>query len=157
MLVRLINDILVLSTMDANAMKIEPRDVDAVHNFNELAKTLAQRIQEPTVEFITDNPYEKLLTRLDSDRIDQVLTNFVTNAVKYTHQGHIRLGFRIEERKGQQGFYAYCEDTGTGIPKDKQAAVFERFVKLNDYIQGTGLGLSICKSVRASSRSVVVR
>ena len=147
MLLRLINDILVVSTMDANAMKIEPRDVDAAHDFNEMAKTLAQRVQEPTVEFIVENPYEKVLTRLDSDRIGQVLTNFVTNAVKYTHQGHIRLGFRIEERKGQQGFYAYCEDTGTGIPKDKQAAVFERFVKLNDYIQGTGLGLSICKSI----------
>ena len=147
MLLRLINDILVLSTMDANAMKIEPRDIDAAHDFNEMAKTLAQRVQEPTVEFIVDNPYEKVLTRLDSDRIGQVLTNFVTNAVKYTHQGHIRLGFRIEERKGQQGFYAYCEDTGTGIPKDKQKAVFERFVKLNDYIQGTGLGLSICKSI----------
>ena len=147
MLLRLINDILVLSTMDANAMQIEPRDIDAAHDFEEMAKTLAQRVQEPTVEFITDNPYEKLLTRLDSDRISQVLTNFVTNAVKYTQRGHIRLGFRIEERKGQQGFYAYCEDTGTGIPKDKQAAVFERFVKLNDYIQGTGLGLSICKSI----------
>ena len=147
MLLRLINDILVVSTMDANAMKIEPRDVDAAHDFNEMAKTLAQRVQEPTVEFIVDNPYEKVLTRLDSDRIKQVLTNFVTNAVKYTHQGHIRLGYRIEERSGRQGFYAYCEDTGTGIPKDKQKAVFERFVKLNDYIQGTGLGLSICKSI----------
>ena len=147
MLLRLINDILVLSTMDANAMKIEPRDIDAAHDFDEIAKTLAQRVQEPTVEFVIEHPYEKVLTRLDSDRIKQVLTNFVTNAVKYTHQGHIRLGYRIEERSGRQGFYAYCEDTGTGIPKDKQKAVFERFVKLNDYIQGTGLGLSICKSI----------
>ena len=147
MLLRLINDILVLSTMDANAMKIEPRDIDAAHDFDEIAKTLAQRVQEPTVEFVIEHPYEKVLTRLDSDRINQVLTNFVTNAVKYTHQGHIRLGYRIEERSGRQGFYAYCEDTGTGIPKDKQKAVFERFVKLNDYIQGTGLGLSICKSI----------
>ena len=147
MLLRLINDILVLSTMDANAMKIEPRDIDAANDFGEIAKTLAQRVQEPTVEFIIDNPYEKVLTRLDSDRIKQVFTNFVTNAVKYTHQGHIRLGYCIEDRNGRQGFYAYCEDTGTGIPKDKQKAVFERFVKLNDYIQGTGLGLSICKSI----------
>lgn len=147
MLLRLINDILELSTMDANAMKIEPRDIDAAHDFDEIAKTLAQRVQEPTVEFVIEHPYEKVLTRLDSDRIKQVLTNFVTNAVKYTHQGHIRLGYRIEERSGRQGFYAYCEDTGTGIPKDKQKAVFERFVKLNDYIQGTGLGLSICKSI----------
>ena len=147
MLLRLINDILVVSTMDANAMKIEPRDIDAAHDFDEIAKTLAQRVQEPTVEFVIEHPYEKVLTRLDSDRINQVLTNFVTNALKYTHQGHIRLGYRIEERSGRQGFYAYCEDTGTGIPKDKQKAVFERFVKLNDYIQGTGLGLSICKSI----------
>ena len=147
MLLRLINDILVLSNMDANAMEIIPHDVDASHDFEELAKTLAQRVQEPTVEFQTDNPYEVLQTRLDSDRINQVITNFVTNAVKYTHQGHIRIGYRLEERHGQQGLYAYCEDTGSGIPKDKHAAIFERFVKLNDYVQGTGLGLPICKAI----------
>ena len=147
MLLRLINDILVLSNMDANAMEIIPHDVDASHDFEKLAKTLAQRVQEPTVEFQTDNPYEVLQTRLDSDRINQVITNFVTNAVKYTHQGHIRIGYRLEERHGQQGLYAYCEDTGSGIPKDKHAAIFERFVKLNDYVQGTGLGLPICKAI----------
>ena len=73
----------------------------------------------------------------------QVITNFVTNAVKYTQQGHIRVGYRIE----REGLYMYCEDTGTGIPKDLCAKVFERFVKLNDYVQGTGLGLSICKAI----------
>ena len=99
------------------------------------------------MEFQKDNPYEVLLTRLDSDRINQVITNFVTNAVKYTHQGHIRVGYRLEERHDQQGLYAYCEDTGAGIPKDKHTAIFERFVKLNDYVQGTGLGLPICKAI----------
>ena len=147
MLLRLINDILVLSNMDANAMEIVPHDVDASRDFEELAKTLGQRVQEPGVEFQTDNPYEVFLTRLDSDRIKQVLTNFVTNAVKYTHQGHIRVGYHLEERRGQQGIYAYCEDTGSGIPQDKHAAIFERFVKLNDYVQGTGLGLPICKAI----------
>ena len=147
MLLRLINDILVLSNMDANAMEIVPHDVDASRDFEELAKTLGQRVQEPGVEFQTDNPYEVFLTRLDSDRINQVLTNFVTNAVKYTHQGHIRVGYHLEERRGQQGIYAYCEDTGSGIPQDKHAAIFERFVKLNDYVQGTGLGLPICKAI----------
>jgi signal transduction histidine kinase len=77
----------------------------------------------------------------------QLLTNFVTNAVKYTREGHIRVGYRKEQRKGIDGLYFYCEDTGAGIPKDKQAAVFQRFVKLNDFVQGTGLGLSICKSI----------
>ena len=88
-----------------------------------------------------------LQSRLDSDRINQVITNFVTNAVKYTHQGHIRIGYRLEERSGKQGVYVYCEDTGSGIPKDKHVAIFERFVKLNDYVQGTGLGLPICKAI----------
>ena len=57
------------------------------------------------------------------------------------------MGYRVEERQGQQGFYVYCEDTGSGIPKEQCERVFERFVKLNDYIQGTGLGLSICKAI----------
>lgn len=147
MLIRLINDIIDLSNVDANAMEINPRDVDIAEDFDELCKTLAQRVQEPTVEFIADNPYETLKSRVDADRISQVFTNFVTNAVKYTHQGHIRLGIRLEERNGQQGIYSYCEDTGSGIPKDMQGAIFERFVKLNDYVQGTGLGLPICKAI----------
>jgi signal transduction histidine kinase len=147
MLLRLINDILLLSTADANTMEIVPCDVDAAHDFEQNSQTLAQRVQNPGVQFIVENPYEVCRTRLDSARMHQVLTNFVTNAVKYTQQGHIKVGYRIEERNGQNGLYAYCEDTGTGIPKDKQAAVFERFVKLNDYIQGTGLGLSICKTI----------
>jgi len=147
MLLRLINDILVLSNVDANAMEIMPEDIDAAQKFEDLCQSLAQRVQEPGVEFVKDNPYTSLRTRLDSARIDQVITNFVTNAVKYTHQGHIRVGYRVEERHGQQGLYAYCEDTGSGIPANQRDRIFERFVKLNDYIQGTGLGLSICKAI----------
>jgi len=63
--------------------------------------------------------------------------------VKYTHQGHIKTGYHYKEG----GLYIYCQDTGEGIPKEAQKKVFDRFVKLNDYIQGTGLGLSICKAI----------
>jgi signal transduction histidine kinase len=63
--------------------------------------------------------------------------------VKYTHQGHIKTGYRYEN----DGLYIYCEDTGDGIPKEAQGKIFERFVKLNDFVQGTGLGLSICKAI----------
>ncbi len=147
MLLRLVNDILVLSSADSNVMEIIPEDIDAARQFDDLCQSLAQRVQEPGVEFIKDNPYTTLLTRLDAARINQVLTNFVTNAVKYTHEGHIRLGYRVEERGGRQGLYAYCEDTGSGIPADQQGRIFERFVKLNDFVQGTGLGLSICKAI----------
>lgn len=147
MLLRLINDILVLSNVDANAMQIRPEMVDFAIEFSDICKSLSERVQEPSVEFQSDNPCETLVISIDKSRIQQVITNFVTNAVKYTHQGHIRVGYRLEERDGHQGLYVYCEDTGAGIPDDQLGRVFERFVKLNDYIQGTGLGLSICKAI----------
>ena len=81
---------------------------------------------------------------MDKGRLQQLLTNFVTNAVKYTHEGHIKVGYRKESREINR---QRCEDTGAGIPKEKQASVFERFVKLNDFVQGTGLGLAICKGI----------
>ena len=152
MLMRLINDILEASSM-GQALAIEPAEVDFAQIFDDICQTLAQRVQEPGVEFVKDNPYEHCVTTLDKGRIQQVLTNFTTNAVKYTHQGHIKVGYHWERRvtkdeKGEaDGLYFYCEDTGAGIPKEKQASVFERFVKLNDFVQGTGLGLSICQAI----------
>ena len=146
MLLRLINDILEASNM-GQAMSIEPKDIDLATIFNDICQTLEQRVAETGIPFVKDNPYDHCQATLDKGRVQQILTNFVTNAVKYTKEGHIRVGYRREERDGRQGLYFYCEDTGAGIPKDKQAAVFERFVKLNDYVQGTGLGLSICKAI----------
>lgn len=142
MLLRLINDILEAS--DTNqTLTIRPTALDFSQVFDDICQTVEQRVQEPGVQFIKDNPYDSYPTELDKGRVQQVITNFVTNAVKYTHQGYIKVGYR--EQDG--GLYIYCEDTGAGIPKDKQASVFERFVKLNDFVQGTGLGLSICKTI----------
>ena len=142
MLMRLINDILEASNV-GQALAIKPEEVDFAKVFDDICQTLAQRVDEAGVQFVKDNPYDTFVATLDKGRIQQVLTNFTTNAIKYTHQGHIKVGYR--EQDG--GIYFYCEDTGAGIPKDKQAAVFERFVKLNDFVQGTGLGLSICKAI----------
>ncbi len=144
MLLRLINDILEASSM-GQSLVVEPQEVDVPKVFNDICQTLAQRVEE--VSFIKDNPCDTYVATLDKGRLQQLLTNFVTNAVKYTHEGHIRIGWRPEERDGVSGLYFYCEDTGAGIPRDKQAAVFDRFVKLNDFVQGTGLGLSICKAI----------
>ena len=151
MLLRLINDILEASSM-GQALAIEPEEVDFAQVFDDICQTLAQRVQEPGVEFIKDNPYASYRTVLDKGRVQQVLTNFTTNAVKYTHEGHIKVGYHAEARalnggEARNGLYFYCEDTGAGIPKEKQPKVFERFVKLNDFVQGTGLGLSICQSI----------
>ena len=143
MLLRLINDILAISSLDTGGIRIEPREVNFAKAFDDICESLKERVQTPGVEFIKENPYKTLDTIIDNGRIQQVITNFVTNAVKYTHQGYIKVGYRYEE----QGLYIYCEDTGEGIPKEAQDKIFDRFVKLNDYIQGTGLGLSICKAI----------
>ena len=150
MLLRLINDILTASSLETGHMVVRPVEVDFAKSFNELFESLRPRVQEPGVEFVKDNPYTTLPIKVDIDRISQVITNFVTNAVKYTHQGHIKLGYRTETRtvEGQQreGLYAYCEDTGAGISQESQPKIFERFFKVDDFVQGTGLGLSICKA-----------
>ena len=176
LLLRLIDDLLETSEMNEKPQRIEVEDLDFSAFFDEVCQTVAQRVTEPGVEFITDNPETKLLARTDKERIQQVITNFVTNAVKYTHEGHIKVGYRLAPPTThhpspttqqpspitqqpspitqqpspitqQEGIYIYCEDTGAGIPKEQQASVFDRFVKLNDYVQGTGLGLSICKAI----------
>ena len=152
MLMRLINDILEASTM-GQALAIEAKACDFAKVFDDICQTLAQRVQEPDVEFIRENPYPACQTVLDKGRVQQVLTNFVTNAVKYTRQGHIKVGYHWDRRPKcdgsgiADGLLFYCQDTGTGIPKEKQESIFERFVKLNDFVQGTGLGLSICQTI----------
>ncbi len=155
MLLRLVNDILTASSLETGQISIEPVDVDFAKSFNEWFESLRPRVHTSGVEFIKDNPYTTLPIKVDPGRVSQVITNFVTNAVKYTHQGHIKLGYRLETRDsdGEQrnGLYIYCEDTGEGVPQEIQPKLFERFYKVNDFIQGTGLGLSICKAFANAS------
>ena len=150
MLLRLINDILTASSLESGHMDIKPIEVDFAKTFNELFESLRPRVQEPGVVLLKDNPYATLPIKVDVERVSQVITNFLTNAVKYTHQGHIKLGYHTEVRtvdgKQREGLYAYCEDTGAGISPKAQQKIFERFFKVDDFVQGTGLGLSICKA-----------
>ena len=152
MLLRLINDILVLSSVDSTGLELISERVDFSKEFDIICQSLAQRIEEPGVEFQKENPLPSLMVTIDNRRIQQVITNFVTNAIKNTHQGHIRVGYRVEDGAEGQSIYVYCEDTGSGIPEEEQARIFERFVKLNDFVQGARVLVS--PSVRPSSRSV---
>ena len=163
-LLRLINDILDVSDM-GQTLTIEPADIDFAQAFDDICQTLAQRVQDSGVEFIKDNPYATYPTTLDKGRVQQIITNFVSNAIKYTKEGYIKVGYRTSPCPSEggeiltpstdasnggeirEGLYIYCEDTGAGIPKDKQKSIFEHFVKLNDHVQGTGIGLSICKNI----------
>ena len=150
LLLRLMNDILTASSLESGHMSIEPVEVDFSKSFNELCESLSLRVQEPGVEFRKDNPCDTLRIKIDADRVSQVITNFVTNAVKYTHQGYIKVGYRKEtgvvDGRQREGLYVYCEDTGEGVSPEAQGKIFERFYKVNDFVQGTGLGLSICKA-----------
>ena len=150
MLQRLINDIIEASGFSSALTASVPDDVDFAAAFDDICITVRQRVPD-NIEFIADNPCQTLPAVLDTARVQQVITNFVTNAVKFTREGHIRVGYRIEERKvggeKREGLYIYCEDTGIGIPQDKQNIIFERFVKLNEFVQGTGMGLAISKSI----------
>ena len=146
MLQRLINDIIDASSLTDGVISIKPEQVDFARLFDDICFTLQQRIEKPEVQFWKDNPYKSFVTTIDPGRIQQVLTNFLTNAVKFTKEGHIRLGYRYQN----DGLYLFCEDTGAGIPKDKQQIVFNRFVKLDEFVQGTGMGLAICKSIAES-------
>ena len=150
MLLRLVDDILTVSSLESASMEIRPIEVDFAIVFNRQWDSLYPRVQEIGVEFIKDNPYSTLPIKVDADRVAQVMINFVTNAVKYTQQGHIKLGYRLEVRavdgEDKDGLYVYCEDTGAGVKKEVQPKLFDRFFKANDFVQGTGLGLSICKA-----------
>jgi len=158
MLLRLINDILDLSAMDANALVMKPAEGDFSKAFDDICQSLEQRVTNPNVEFLKINPHPTFVATLDMGRIQQVITNFVTNAIKYTTNGHIKVGYRYtaspkaaDKLHSKRGLYVYCEDTGAGIPKEKCPSVFDRFVKLNDHVQGTGLGLSICRAIAEKS------
>lgn len=144
LLLMLIDDILTLSTIDSKENQLRLRDVDFAPIFDDICISMEQRVAtKPALKFIKDNPFAHIETRLDKDRLQQVVTNFVTNAVKNTEQGHVRVGVQLE----REGLKIYCEDSGCGIPQDKCDKIFQRFVKLNDFVQGAGLGLSICKKI----------
>ena len=116
MLLRLVNDMQDAAKLDVSGtVEIVPMKTDFSKYFDHLCQQLKERMREPAIEFLTDNPYPTYVTVLDEMRIRQVYTNFVTNAVKYTHQGHIKVGYRKEwrEENGEslEGLYLYCEDT----------------------------------------------
>lgn len=143
LLLRLINDILDLSKLESGMMELKRETFDLASFFDDFAATMKQRVMNPNVEFRIINPYRKCMVHLDKNRLAQILTNFATNAIKYTPKGYIKMGYEYVNH----GLRLYVEDTGIGIPKEKQCHIFQRFEKLDDFAQGTGLGLSICKAI----------
>ena len=151
LLLKLINDILDLSKIEAGSVELKYEDFDLAVYFNELAASMHHRVVNPQVRLVPVNPYETCTVRLDKNRLAQILTNFVTNAIKYTSKGTIEMGYE----KIDENIRLYVRDTGIGIPEDKKDKVFHRFEKLDEFAQGTGLGLSICKAIVEACRGEI--
>ncbi|WP_300700889.1 ATP-binding protein [Bacteroides sp.] len=146
LLLKLIGDILDLSKIESGAIELKYEEFDLSHFFNDMTTSMKQRATKPGVELIDRNPYEKCIVYLDRNRIAQIMTNYVTNAIKYTPKGFIEMGYEAVDK----GIRFYVKDTGIGIADEKKNKVFQRFEKLDEFAQGTGLGLSICKAIAES-------
>jgi len=142
LLLRLINDILDVSRLEADRVTFTFKVCDMVPMCQRVLASVSQARKSEN-EFVFECDRESVDLRTDTQRLQQVIINLLSNADKFTRNGKITLKLEIDEKKRMAIFSV--SDTGTGIPLEKQKLVFERFEKLNEYVQGTGLGLSICK------------
>lgn len=142
LLLQLINDILDVAKIEAGTLEFIDSEID----INALLSDIEQssRLKAPEgvqISFVEKMPYCIIMS--DKNRLAQIITNFINNAIKFTKEGSIRFGYRHKDDK----LLLYVRDTGCGIEPEKKDLVFNRFVKLNSFAQGTGLGLAICQMI----------
>ncbi len=145
LLQQLVADILDLSKIEAGTLELNNTDVDINLLMAELEQIHRFKLSEGNsqLHFINRCPEPGFTIHIDQHRLMQVINNFITNAIKFTEQGEIEMGYR----PCSEGLYFYVKDTGDGIPTDKLGLVFDRFVSLQKKNIGTGLGLAICKTI----------
>ena len=144
LLLQLINDILDMSKIESGMYDFHVTQVDANQLMSEVEQVARLRIRTDEVSLSFAERLPQCVFHTDKNRLIQVLTNLVVNAIKFTSQGEIQIGYRL---KDAHTLYFYVSDTGCGMSAEQCEHVFERFVKYNTFIQGTGLGLSICKMI----------
>lgn len=142
LLLRLINDILDVSRLEADRVILSLESCNVVQICQQVVASVAQA-RRSTNQFLFECEREVVEMRTDVQRLQQVVINLLSNADKFTKEGTITLKLELDTARNVAVFSV--TDTGCGIPLDKHKRVFERFEKLNEYVQGTGLGLSICK------------
>ena len=144
LLLQLINDILDMSKIEAGTFDFCPALIDVNQTMEEIEQSMQLRLKNDAVTFTFCERLPECMLYIDKNRLMQLLSNFIVNAIKFTKSGSIRMGYRM---KDINTIYFYVSDTGCGMSPEQCRHVFERFVKLNTFVQGTGLGLSICKSI----------
>ncbi len=143
LLLQLLSDILDLSRIEAGVLEFTFGETDAYKVCNNVVTSLANKCRSG-VELYLNPSVTSMPLSTDVNRLMQVLINLVNNAIKFTSKGSIEVGYDLYNDELVE---FYVKDTGIGIAADKQSAVFDRFTKLNIYVEGTGLGLSICQTI----------
>lgn len=145
LLMQLVNDILDMSKIEAGTLEFVYSTVDINLLLSDLQRLFQMRINDAggKVQIIAEPSLSSCFIQTDRNRVAQVISNFVGNAIKFTREGNIRIGYEAKDTE----LYFYVKDTGTGIPAEKLSNVFGRFVKLNKDQKGAGLGLSISQTI----------
>ena len=144
-LVRLIDDVLDLSKIESNTIKFTFTDCSLRSLMIDVEKEQTMKpISE--IEIRASLPNEDVYINTDATRLKQVISNFINNARKFTEKGYIHFGYAVDSVDASS-VHVFVEDTGSGIPKECQKEIFDRFYKVDTFKQGTGLGLSICKTI----------
>lgn len=144
LLLQLINDVLDVSKIEAGIFDFYPSLIDVNQTLEEIEQSMRLRLKGEAVTLTFAERLPECTFYMDKNRLVQLISNFVVNAIKFTAHGSIRMGYRMEDA---DTIYFYVSDTGCGMSREQCAHVFERFVKYNPFIQGTGLGLSICQII----------
>lgn len=140
LLLKLINDVIDLSSLEFGKMQFSIAEHDAVAICRNVTDTVG-KVKQTQAELLFETSLEELYIETDDSRLQQVLINLLINATKFTPDGSITL--KLEKQSEKMALFSVT-DTGCGIPKEKQASIFQRFEKLDENAQGSGLGLSIC-------------
>lgn len=143
LLLQLISDILDLSKIEAGTFDFVEKELDVNVLCEDIVRFMKMKAK-PGVEVLFDRHLPECRIVSDRNRLNQVIANFVNNAIKFTTAGSIRVGY---DKVDETHLRFYVADTGLGIEPEMQAQIFDRFIKLNTFVHGTGLGLSISKSI----------
>lgn len=142
-LLRIIDGLVSMSKIEAQAKNLIKSQTDLVPLLKDIAKEYGTMVDQESVVLATQFPYSQLMINTDVPKLMEIISNLMQNAVKFTLKGNITLGFDMQ--KGDH-VRIWVKDTGKGIPETELTKIFDRFVKLDEYIPGTGLGLSVAKS-----------
>lgn len=150
LLLKLVDEIVNFSKIESGLLDFKYSKFNISEYFREMKQSLS--INKPdNVDLICEIPYYNCEIVYDKERLSQMVTNLVSNAFKFTPKGRVVMGFKVEKK----GIVLYVSDTGIGIARENQQRIFQRFEKVDPFVQGAGLGLAVCKAIAEKSNGSI--